>query len=212
MTTDHEIAMVPISKIRIRPGNPNRMSAEKLELLERSIDTVGFIQPIIVSPDETTEGGYVLEDGEHRIKVMRKKRKKEILALVRHGDLTNADYQLVVRSAVNRIRGETDLTQTAEMFAELIKTGWHVEDLQVAGFTIQEITALVDATLQDVNDILHDAAPLPEEETAKPKRYALTLQFESEASRARVRAALLGAAGEGGSLADGLLTIIEEQE
>ncbi len=57
--------LLPLSKLKENPKNPNVMSEKMFKLLVDNIEREGFKDPIIVRPKDE-DGFYLIEDGHHR--------------------------------------------------------------------------------------------------------------------------------------------------
>ena len=124
---------------RLQPGD------EEYESLKRSIDTFGYVDPIIVNADGTVIGGH------QRLFVLRDLGYSEAdVAVV---DMSKADEK-ALNIALNKISGEWDEEKLAAIFAELDAGGY---DLSLTGYTDDEIAnisaALEDAVMLDIDDV-----------------------------------------------------------
>lgn len=193
------------AQIETIDGNPNRMDPDQFERLVKAIDRLGFLQPVLVRKNPDPESvPFVLVDGEHRLRAFLRLGGGKIPAIVvEHG----ADIGEALRIGMNRLRGELSLTAVADSFEHLMRDdAWSLDDLELTGFASDEIERLLDAVRPDDLDTIEVAAVGVADE--KPRRFALSISFDTEADRARVKAALLDAAGEDGSLSEGLLALL----
>lgn len=217
--------------VDVMTGNPNVMDADEYVRLKAGITKFGFMQPLLVTARDDSEysdgdvvteeaakeveallglSPFVLVDGEHRLQVAKELGLEHVPAMViKDGE----DVGRALRIAMNRIRGQVNLTAVARELDELIRDhGWTADDVEVAGFSNAEVHRLLES-IQDVDpvlDALADAGDVDEPtlEEDHPRGYAIRLVFETEAQRARVKAALLAAAGDGGTMAGGLIAMI----
>lgn len=216
-------------------GNPNMMDADEYTRLKNTISTVGFLQPLLVrtasceewedgeiipseddnfptdcSPDEA----FVLVDGEHRLQAGIELGMETVpCVIVDEGD----DVGRALRIGMNRIRGQLDLTAVSRELDELMREeGWTAADLEMTGFDDGEIKSLLksvshtDPVLDAINEAGNPDEPVVE--TERPRGFAIRLTFPTEADRIKVKSALLTAAGEGGSMEDGMLALIGEDD
>lgn len=112
---------------RLQPGD------EEYERLKTSIQTFGYVDPIIINADGTVIGGH------QRLFVLRDLGYSEAdVAVV---DLSKADEK-ALNIALNKISGEWDEEKLAEIFAELDAEGY---DLSLTGFGEDEYAGIVSA-------------------------------------------------------------------
>lgn len=109
---------------RLRPGD------EEYERLKRSIETFGYVDPIIVNADGTVIGGH------QRLFVLQELGFSEAdVAVV---DLSKPDEK-ALNVALNKISGEWDEEKLAALFADLDTEGY---DLTLTGFDEAELSGL----------------------------------------------------------------------
>lgn len=122
---------------RLRPGD------EEYERLKRSIETFGYVDPIIVNADGTVIGGH------QRLFVLQELGFSEAdVAVV---DLSKPDEK-ALNVALNKISGEWDDEKLAALFVDLDVEGY---DLTLTGFDEAEynkITAALTAGMDDAED------------------------------------------------------------
>lgn len=198
--TDQEptpVTMRPVDPRALRhlpTKNPNVMEPQVYEALVHSIRTDGFLQPILIVEED---GDDVLIDGVHRSKAAVEVGLETIPAVVAP-DRARAE---ILRIALNKMRGELDLSEIGRQMAQLLDTGFTEEELTLTGFASWEIDALLENTAEIEETDLGGAdvsPPVP----PKPKTYSMTIRFASESQRARLREAL-EALGDG-NLIEGL--------
>jgi hypothetical protein len=170
----------PRTLVRLPTANPNVMEPHVFEALCKGIQTDGFLQPILV----VEEGDdVVLIDGEHRSQAAVAVGLGSVPAVVAP-DRSRAE---VLRIALNRMRGELDLSEVTRQMQLLLDTGFTEDDLALTGFAGWEIDAMLQ-TLGDDDELEGvDTTPIA---PPKPKTYAITLRFDTESARARIREAL----------------------
>lgn len=144
---------------RLKPGD------EEYESLKKSIETFGYVDPIIINADGTVIGGH------QRLFVLRDLGYSEAdVAVV---DLNKNDEK-ALNIALNKISGEWDEEKLAAIFADLDADGY---DLRLTGFTEDEITvALVDAIDGDL-EIVGD---VPFSEVLREEHNYIVLYFDNE--------------------------------
>lgn len=144
---------------RLKPGD------EEYESLKRSIETFGYVDPIIINADGTVIGGH------QRLFVLRDLGYSDAdVAVV---DLSKNDEK-ALNIALNKISGEWDEEKLAAIFADLDADGY---DLRLTGFAEDEITvALVDAIDGDL-EIVGD---VPFSEVLREEHNYIVLYFDNE--------------------------------
>ena len=129
---------------RLQPGD------EEYERLKTSIQTFGYVDPIIINADGTVIGGH------QRLFVLRDLGYSEAdVAVV---DLSKADEK-ALNIALNKISGEWDEEKLAEIFAELDAEGY---DLSLTGFGEDELSGLLSGTDADFVDMDKADEDVPE--------------------------------------------------
>lgn len=144
----------------LRPGD------EEYERLKRSIETFGYVDPIIVNSDGTVIGGH------QRLFVLQDLGYSEAdVAVV---DLNKQDEK-ALNIALNKISGEWDQEKLANIFAELGAEGY---DLEVTGFDKDEQSDVLDA-VKALNDSIEDERELSDKYTKKIKNITYEVTGET---------------------------------
>lgn len=118
----------------MKPGD------DEYERLKRSIETFGYVDPIIVNADGTVIGGH------QRLFVLRDLGFSEAdVAVV---DLNKNDEK-ALNIALNKISGEWDEEKLAAIFADLQVDGY---DITLSGFSQEEQANLTDALVQGIEE------------------------------------------------------------
>lgn len=138
---------------RLQPGD------EEYERLKRSIETFGYVDPIIINADGTVIGGhqrlFVLQDLGYA---------EADVAVV---DLSKADEK-ALNVALNKISGEWDDEKLAALFADLTLEDY---DLTMTGFSEDEYKELSSALAESLQaELLGDPDEVP-----KPPKEPVTL-------------------------------------
>lgn len=113
---------------------------EEFQKIVRSIETFGYVDPIIINKDGTIIGGH------QRYKVLKYLKYTEIQCVVL--DISKEQEKLL-NIALNKISGDWDKDKLEELLAELQNEDL---DLSVTGFDFDEI----DDILQDINGTKED--------------------------------------------------------
>lgn len=203
-----------ISEVYDNDTNPNRMDAESFELLKASIQTAGFLQPILVRAD-----GKALRivDGHHRFRAARELSFTKIPVVITDADVHRAAS---IGIGMNRLRGELDISRAVDVLREVQEaTEWTADELSaLAGFSSDEIKMLVlepassHVLLEDVvgaasasDDDDSDGAP-------RDKLYVLEIEFSDRDEYKLARRKLRRAAGKGNPMSVGLMALLGEDQ
>lgn len=191
---------LPIAEVRhLKSPNPNKMGEDKFELLKKGIDHHGFLQPILLVVEDD---GYVLIDGEHRIRACDELGYADIIGVV----APDREAAEALRISLNRLRGELDMSAVGRELVALHSLGY---DVELAGVSTLEAEALMsNVTVVDEDDLL-DGMNLAADDEVKPKTFNMTFKFKTESQRARVRE-LLGPHGE--TIEDALVAVLRETQ
>jgi ParB-like chromosome segregation protein Spo0J len=126
------VQWLPAETVRANDYNPNKVAPPEMRLLERSITEDGYTQPIVGCP---VDDGIEVIDGFHRNKVG--KTSKKVKARI-HGylpivsiraDRTDSKDRMAATIRHNRARGVHGVMPMADIVAELIRNGWHDDDI-----------------------------------------------------------------------------------
>jgi len=142
---EHSVQDVLIKDIVTDDTNPNVMTLEEENALERVILKFGFLSPIII--DEN----YNIVDGEHRYKVYKKLKRESIPAYVI--DIDKMDKKML-RQLMNKLRGVHDRQKDALEFKEMMDGGKLEDMAEMLARPVNEFTSLLqppDELNQDTN-------------------------------------------------------------
>lgn len=209
---------VRLEDISVSYSNPNAMdNAEFLRLVE-SIRSLGFVQPCVIVPAGMTEVDtdcpFVMADGYHRWKALAALDREVSPCVV--AESWDAAKTIIARIALNKNRGNLNITAVAEQVAALAQEGYPTEDLTVTGYTEPELENMLAAMAVDVTNIdpsdvgstsITDDGVDP---GASPRPYLLELQFTNKEQRNAVRKALKHAGN--GDISTGALALAGVQE
>lgn len=126
------VEWVPAAEVKANDYNPNSVAAPEFKALERSIDRDGYTMPVFTCPAE--DGGYLVEDGEHRTRVQaRPKIKKSTLGFL---PVTTArperrDIASRIEATVlhNEARGKHSVDGTQALVGQLLASGLPPEEI-----------------------------------------------------------------------------------
>ena len=112
MVEEHALVNIDIAEIKIDKSNPNVMSEDEMEALEKTMNRFGYLAPVILDKK------FKVVDGEHRVKIYQKMGKTTIPAYVI--DVDKYD-QKILRQVMNKLRGEHDILKDSKEFDFLAK-------------------------------------------------------------------------------------------
>jgi len=116
---------IPIAKIKVPSVRVTaEFDKERLAYLRSSIETGGFIDPILVRPLEN--GEYELIDGLHRIEVLNERGIQEVEALVKPMEEKES---MILNVATSVAKGKTNPVEVGKVLAELVQRGENPESL-----------------------------------------------------------------------------------
>lgn len=150
---DPLVEMVPIADLKPDPRNPRKISTHEFESLQRSIDSFGMVQPLVVNKrNMQIVGGHQRWRAALDLKI-----DKVPVVWV---DL-DANRQTTLNIGLNKIAGEFDTDQLAELILELDE-----DLLTLTGFTDEELTGLQADPFDEVEEASNDEKP-------KTRKYTL---------------------------------------
>jgi ParB-like chromosome segregation protein Spo0J len=188
------------------------MEPEMFNRLVMSIKKWGFLVPLLVQHHPESEHPYVIADGLHRREAGQVNGMDKFPCIDCTGLSQDEIEQL--RLSLNRIHGELDLSIVATMFGELSENkDITIDDMEVTGFSKQEISSLLDSlNREDQDDLEPEDVTTGDKDPEQPSPFVLEVEFNEKATYQLVRRRLKRAAGKGGTLAQGLLNVLGEGE
>lgn len=159
--------------------NPNVMEPHAYAYLVKGIRKYGFLQPILVVKEN---GATILVDGVHRKKAALEVGLVEVPAVV----AKDRDQAEILRIAMNKLRGELDLSEVTRQLSLMLDVGFATEELELTGFQEWEMKALLDT--QDDSHLLDDVDTSPP--STATKTFNIILKYGAESDRALVKEAL----------------------
>lgn len=182
---------IPPTQLRRQMVNPNEMTTDEIDALEKSVRRFGMIDPLIVQPCE--DGlTYDILDGHHRLEVALRVGIVDIPCVVVDGyrhDEVNA-----LQLALNKNRGHTRLDVAETILKELVDCGWERSELAVTGFSDDELARMLDEaadqTAKAAKAVTVDAP------TVEDRPFAMELKFHTQEQLRAVRKALRRSSGE----------------
>jgi len=193
------------------PRNPNRMPDHKREALRKIIRRNGLAQELVVWKPNPEGDEYEIVDGHHRKDVLLELWSLDEKVPCRDASGLDPVDRKELSLSLNNNRGELDLTLVSTEVDELIAEGRTIEDLEVTGFTIEELEALTGATIETTEEqLLEDASALERtREEEKPERvFEIVIPVKSANERRKLLQTLRKAGGRGNKdLRVGLLAL-----
>lgn len=123
-TNNHPVSRVqwvPADKVYANDYNPNSVAPPEMELLQVSIESDGFTQPIVVWE---TEEGYEVVDGFHRHIVGKKMGLSHLPVVVVNEDRTDKGDRMASTIRHNRARGKHQVGAMSEIVQDLARRNW----------------------------------------------------------------------------------------
>ena len=125
-----EVVLIPTGSIRLNNWNPNELSDAMFTRLVEDIKTVGFLQPILVTPLD--DGAYRIVDGEHCFECARLLDMETVPCVVVSGEFAGDETaQKFQTMRMNMIRGNVDKRKLKVLVEDLTTTA-PIEDVAEA--------------------------------------------------------------------------------
>jgi ParB-like chromosome segregation protein Spo0J len=118
----NNVIWVEAELVQANDYNPNSVAAPEMELLELSIRSDGFTQPIVVW--KTDDGIYEVVDGFHRHKVGEKIGMKFLPIVIINSDRIERGDRIASTIRHNRARGKHRIDSMSEIVQELSRRNW----------------------------------------------------------------------------------------
>lgn len=114
-----DFAYIPTAKIFPNSFNPNVMSEAEFEMLEKNVNEVGFLDPILVIPDQ--DDTWTIIDGEHRWESRRITGEKDTPCIVVDPKIFNDKVMKLETVRMNKIRGSFDTAKFNALIKDLME-------------------------------------------------------------------------------------------
>lgn len=115
------VRWVPAEEVYANDYNPNKVAPPEMKLLEVSIQTDGFTQPIVTWK---TEEGYEVVDGFHRHLVGKKLGYSHLPIVVLNTENTSREERIAATIRHNRARGKHQIKAMSDIVVELSRRNW----------------------------------------------------------------------------------------
>ena len=123
-TAQHPVShviWVPASEVQANDYNPNTGAPPEMELLELSIKSDGFTQPIVCW---RTEDHYEVIDGFHRHLVGKKLGMEYLPIVIVNQERTDRNDRIASTIRHNRARGKHEIAAMSDIVIELKRRNW----------------------------------------------------------------------------------------
>jgi ParB-like chromosome segregation protein Spo0J len=138
------VQWIPIEQIYANDYNPNQVAPPEMKLLELSIESDGFTQPIVTWQ---TDKGYEVVDGFHRHLVGKKLGLTHLPIVVINSDRADKPDRIASTIRHNRARGKHIVAGMSDIVLELKRRNW--SDTKIAkelGMEPDEVLRLAQIT------------------------------------------------------------------
>lgn len=138
------VQWVPAELVYANDYNPNKVAPPEMKLLEHSIRSDGYTQPIVVWK---TEEGYEVVDGFHRHLVGKKLGLSHLPVVVINEERTEKADRIASTIRHNRARGKHQVQAMSEIVVELSRRNWSDERIaKELGMDADEVLRLKQIT------------------------------------------------------------------
>jgi ParB-like chromosome segregation protein Spo0J len=118
-----EVRWIPASLVQANDYNPNSVAPPEMRLLEHSIESDGFTQPIVTWLRD--DGVYEVVDGFHRHRVGKEKLKLSHLpVVVINPDRSGKGDRIAATIRHNRARGKHKVDAMSDIVLDLSRRNW----------------------------------------------------------------------------------------
>jgi ParB/RepB/Spo0J family partition protein len=166
-----DFRLIGVDDISANDYNPNDMEAEFFEAVVSQVKADGMNQPVLVRPDPTNDGKFIVVDGEHRWRASRIAGKKRIGVVVVPIDETTAKIRTL---SMNNLRGQNIQIKLARLLVDLHKTFSAQEIRSMTGIGEEAQTSVL-ALLQVPEFNPSDGIKLSAQEVERPISVSLML-------------------------------------
>lgn len=122
------VRWVPVEQVKANDYNPNSVAPPEMELLQLSIETDGYTQPIVTW--QTGPDAYEVIDGFHRYRVgVERMMLSHLPIVVANEDSTDRGDRIAATIRHNRARGKHLVGAMSEIVQELSRRNWSAEKI-----------------------------------------------------------------------------------
>lgn len=137
-----KIAINELTPAEYNPRKELKPGDAAYEKLKRSIETFGYVEPIIYNERSGTVVG-----GHQRLSVLRDLGETEVECVIVNMD---EEDEKALNIALNKVNGEWDMEKLTELLAEIDSTEY---DATLTGFDLDEIEELIRTSAPEMEDI-----------------------------------------------------------
>lgn len=137
-----KIAINELTPAEYNPRKELKPGDAAYEKLKRSIETFGYVEPIIYNERSGTVVG-----GHQRLSVLRDLGETEVECVIVNID---EEDEKALNIALNKVNGEWDMEKLTELLAEIDSTEY---DATLTGFDLDEIEELIRTSAPEMEDI-----------------------------------------------------------
>lgn len=201
-----------------RETDPNKMSDSEFAALKALMKTDGSLETILITLKQGTKDTYLIINGHHRYWAAQDIEMKKLPAMLISANKAKA---ILLGIGMNRIRGDLDLSLAGSEIQEVMEASSKITMEQIAintGLSVEEIEALTQQAGEGADDLLEElgddmkGGTDDDDENVNLKPFVLEIQFPDRDTYKLARRKLKRAAGKGGDLARGLLTLLGEDD
>lgn len=116
------VRWVPTESVQANNYNPNQVAPPEMDLLQHSIESDGFTQPVVVW--EAAPGNYEVVDGFHRHLVGKRIGMDRLPVVVVNDGRTDRGDRIASTIRHNRARGKHQVDAMSDIVQELVKRNW----------------------------------------------------------------------------------------
>lgn len=121
------VQWVPVELIKANAYNPNVVAPPEMRLLELSIESDGFTQPIVVWKQE--DGTYEIVDGFHRHLIGKKLKLSHLPVVVINAARADKGDRIASTIRHNRARGKHQVQAMSDIVVDLTRRNWSSEKI-----------------------------------------------------------------------------------
>lgn len=118
-----KIHWISIQYIFANDYNPNKVAPPEMKLLELSIQSDGYTQPIVVW--EVEENYYEVVDGFHRYAIGKKLGLEQLPCVIINSDRIDKTDRIASTIRHNRARGKHQIAAMSDIVVELSRRNWN---------------------------------------------------------------------------------------
>jgi len=117
------VKWIPIDHINSNNYNPNSVAPPEMKLLQLSIESDGYTQPIVVWM--ISEKEYEVVDGFHRYKIGAKIGLSHLPVVIVNSDRSDISDRMASTIRHNRARGVHQVGSMSDIVKELVRKNWN---------------------------------------------------------------------------------------